>query len=135
MVDINIVLCFLSFFIGMLFHKISSDLIGMGHVALFLRVIEIQALKMLQVVGEDVEFIHTIKTKLLKDLNTPEEEMRFIKSIDERTLGTWKEEVIAHFIAAYPGKYRHQLEFTDWRGAMRQLKYVENHQKNKKQFN
>ena len=119
----------------MLFHKICSDTIGMGYVALFIRVIELQTLKMLQIVANDVQFIQDTKIKLLRELNTPEEEVKFIKDIDKQTFDSWKESVIIHFIAAYPGKYRRQLEFTNWRGAMKQLRYMEQKQNNKKQFN
>tara|TARA_R110000824_G_scaffold216308_3_gene402968 strand:- start:1843 stop:2250 length:408 start_codon:yes stop_codon:yes gene_type:complete len=134
MVDINIVLCFLAFIIGMLFHKICSDTFGMGYVALFIRVVELQTLKMLQVVANDVEFIQNTKIKLLRELDTPEEEIKFIKNVDRQTFDSWKESVILHFIAAYPEKYRHQIEFTNWRSAMSQLRYVEQKQNNKKQF-
>tara|TARA_R110000824_G_C15025830_1_gene658844 strand:+ start:527 stop:886 length:360 start_codon:yes stop_codon:yes gene_type:complete len=119
----------------MLFHKICSDTIGMGYVALFLRVVELQALKMLQIVANDAEYIQETKINLLRGLNTPEDEIKFIKNIDRQTLDTWRETVILHFIAAYPEKYRHQLEFADWGGAMRQIKYIERKQNQKKHFN
>jgi hypothetical protein len=118
----------------MLFHKICSDALGMGYVALFVRVIELEALKMLQIIANNVEFIKDKKIKLLRELNTPEEEIKFIKDIDERMLDSWKESVIIHFIAAYPGKYRNQIEFRDWRGAMKQLRHIEKQRANKKQF-
>ncbi len=135
MVDINLVLCFLSFVVGMLFHKICSDTLGMGYVALFIRVVELETLKMLQIIANDVEFIQDKKIKLLRELDTSEEEVKFIKDIDRQMFDSWKESVIIHFIAAYPGKYRRQIEFTSWRGAMKQLKYIETQQAKKKQFN
>jgi hypothetical protein len=133
MIDVDIVLFFLTFVIGMLFHKMASDILGMSHLSLFIKVIEIQTLKMLQIVANDVEYIQETKLKLLKDLNTSEEEIKFIQGVDERTFNTWKESVIIHFIAAYPGKYRRQIEFRNWKGAMKQLNYVE--KKSKTQFN
>ena len=135
MVDINLVLCFLSFVVGMLFHKICSDTLGMGYIALFIRVVELETLKMLRIIANDVEFIQDKKIKLLRELDTSEEEIKFIKDIDRQTFDSWKESVIIHFIAAYPGKYRRQIEFTNWRGAMKQLKYTETQQAKKKQFN
>ncbi len=104
MVDINIVLCFLSFVVGMLFHKICSDTLGMGYVSLFIRMIELETLKMLQIVATDIEFIQNSKIKFLKELNTSEDETKFIKDVDRQTLDSWQEGVIIHFIAAYPGK-------------------------------
>jgi hypothetical protein len=133
MIDVDIILFFLTFVIGMLFHKMASDILGMGHLSLFIKVIEIQTLKMLQIVANDVEYVQETKLKLLRDLNTSEEQIKFIRSIDERTFNTWKESVIIHFIAAYPGKYRRQIEFRNWKGAMNQLNYVE--KKSKTQFN
>jgi|TARA_E500000305_G_C3993321_1_gene223201 hypothetical protein len=111
-----------------------SDILGMGYVALFVRVIELQTLKMLRIVANDVEFVQDAKIKLLRELNTSEEEIKFIKDVDRKTFDSWKESVIIHFIAAYPGKYRNQIEFTNWQGAMKQLKYIEKQQANKKQF-
>jgi hypothetical protein len=134
MVDINIVLCFLTFIAGMLFHKICSDVLGMGYIALFIRVIELQTLRMLQIVANDVEFIQNAKIKLLKELNTPEEEIKFIKEVDKQSFNSLKESAIMHFIAAYPGKYRNQIQFKNWRGAMKQLRYIEKQQIKKKQF-
>jgi len=134
MIDINLVLCFLAFIVGMLFHKICSDTLSMGYIALFIRVIELQILKMLQIIANDVEFIQESKIILLRELNIPEEEIKFIKNIDRQTFDSWKESVIMHFIAAYPGKYRNQIQFKDWQGAMRQIRYIEKQQANKKQF-
>jgi len=135
MIDIDIVINITVFFIGMFFHKICSDLIGMGYIALFVRVVEIQTLKMLQIVDNDIEFVHKIKAELLKESNIPAEKARLITETDRKTLETWRESVILHFISAYPEKYRHNLEFTNWLGAMRQIKYVEQTQRKTKKFN
>ena len=89
---------------------------------------------MLQIIANDVEFIQESKIILLRELNIPEEEIKFIKNIDRQTFDSWKESVIMHFIAAYPGKYRNQIQFKDWQGAMRQIRYIEKQQANKKQF-
>tara|TARA_R100001509_G_C4853893_1_gene211042 strand:+ start:263 stop:664 length:402 start_codon:yes stop_codon:yes gene_type:complete len=133
MIELDFVLYFLVFIVGMLFHKISSDILGMSHLSIFIKIIEIQSLKMLQIVASDVEYIQETKLKLLRDLNTPEEEIKFIRSVDEQTFKTWKEAVILHFIASYPDRYKRQIEFSDWRGAMKQLNYVE--KKSKTHFN
>ena len=125
MIETGTVINILAFIIGMLFHKICSDIIGMGYLGLFVRVVEVQALKMLQVLDEDASYVRELKIKMLKQAHLDKEAVKFIKDLDEEAVRIWRETVIAHFIAAYPGKYRSRLEFHDWDGAMKQLRYVE----------
>ena len=125
MIETGTVINILAFIIGMLFHKICSDIIGMGYLGLFVRVVEVQALKMLQVLDEDASYVRELKIKMLKQAHLDKEAVKFIKDLDEEAVRIWRETVIAHFIAAYPGKYRSRLEFHNWAGAMKQLRYVE----------
>ena len=99
-----------------------------------LAVIEIQALKMLQVLDEDASYVRELKIKMLKAAGVEGDSIKFIQDLDQEAVRIWRETVIAHFIAAYPGKYRSRLEFNDWSGAMRQLRYIERVQNNNKQF-
>ena len=125
MIESSIVINILIFVIGMLFHKICSDIIGMGYLALFVRVVEIQALKMLQVLDEDAGYVRELKIKMLEQADMDKDAIKFIKDLDAEAVRIWRETVIAHFIAAYPEKYRSRLEFHNWAGAMKQLRYVE----------
>ena len=125
MIETSIIVNILAFVIGMLFHKICSDIIGMGYLALFVRVVEIQALKMLQVLDEDAGYVRELKIKMLEQADMDKDAIKFIKDLDAEAVRIWRETVIAHFIAAYPEKYRSRLEFHNWAGAMKQLKYVE----------
>jgi hypothetical protein len=134
MIEVQTIINILAFVIGMLFHKICSDIIGMGYLGLFVRVVELQALKMLQVLDEDASYVRDLKIKMLKGAGVEGESIKFIQDLDREAVRIWRETVIAHFIAAYPGKYRSRLEFSDWNGAMRQLRYVERAQNNNKQF-
>ena len=134
MIEIEIVINILAFVLGMMFHKICSDAVGMGYLGLFVRVVEIQALKMLRVLDEDAGYVRELKIKMLKQAGTEVDSIKFIKSLDAEALRLWREGVITHFIAAYPEKYRGRLEFTDWSGAMRQLRYIERIQNEAKQF-
>jgi len=134
MIEIEIVVNILAFVLGMMFHKICSDAIGMGYLGLFVRVVELQALKMLQILDEDAGYVRELKIKMLKQAGVEGESIKFIKGLDAETLRIWRESVIAHFIAAYPERYRARLEFSDWNGAMRQLKYIERAQNKSKQF-
>ena len=45
MIETSIIINILAFVIGMLFHKICSDIIGMGYLGMFVRVVEVQAPK------------------------------------------------------------------------------------------
>lgn len=134
MIETEIVINILAFVLGMLFHKICSDAIGMGYLGLFVRVIEFQALKLLQILDEDAGYVRELKIKMLKQAGVEGESIKFIKGLDAETLRVWRESVITHFIAAYPERYRSRLEFNDWSGAMRQVKYVERAQNDAKQF-
>ena len=125
MIETSIIVNILAFVIGMLFHKICSDIIGMGYLALFVRVVEIQALKMLQVLDEDAGYVRELKIKMLEQADMDKDAVKFIKDLDAEAVRIWRETVIAHFIAAYPEKYRSRLEFHNWAGAMKQLRYVE----------
>ncbi len=125
MIETSIIVNILAFVIGMLFHKICSDIIGMGYLGMFVRVVEIQALKMLQVLDEDAGYVRELKIKMLKQAGVEGESITFIEELDTEAVRIWRETVIAHFIAAYPGKYRSRLEFHNWAGAMKQLRYVE----------
>jgi hypothetical protein len=118
----------------MLFHKICSDIIGMGYLALFVRVVEIQTLKMIQVIDEDAGYVQELKIKMLKQANVGEDSIKFIKELDQEAIRIWRETVIMHFIAAYPEKFRNRLEFHNWAGAMKQLRYVEKNLSKTKQF-
>ena len=134
MIEIEIVINILAFVLGMLFHKICSDAIGMGYLGLFVRVIEFQSLKLLQILDEDAGYVRELKIKMLKQAGVEGESIKFIKDLDAESLRVWRESVIMHFIAAYPARYRSRLEFSDWTGAMRQVKYVERAQNDAKQF-
>jgi len=134
MIETSIIVNILAFVIGMMFHKICSDAIGMGYLGLFVRVVEFQALKMLQILDEDAGYVRELKIKMLKQAGVEGESIKFIKGLDAEALRLWREAVITHFIAAYPERYRSRLEFSDWTGAMRQLKYVERAQNETKQF-
>ena len=125
MIETSIIVNILAFVIGMLFHKICSDIIGMGYLGMFVRVVEIQALKMLQVLDEDAGYVRELKIKMLEQADMDKDAIKFIKDLDAEAVRIWRETVIAHFIAAYPEKYRSRLEFHNWAGAMKQLKYVE----------
>tara|TARA_R110000744_G_scaffold5421_7_gene19175 strand:+ start:11150 stop:11557 length:408 start_codon:yes stop_codon:yes gene_type:complete len=134
MIETEILINILAFVLGMLFHKICSDAIGMGYLGLFVRVIEFQSLKLLQILDEDAGYVRELKIKMLKQAGVEGESIKFIKGLDAETLRVWRESVITHFIAAYPARYRSRLEFSDWSGAMRQVKYVERAQNDAKQF-
>ena len=125
MIETSIIVNILAFVIGMLFHKICSDIIGMGYLGMFVRVVEIQALKMLQVLDEDAGYVRELKIKMLKQAGMEGDSIKFIEELDTEAVRIWRETVIAHFIAAYPAKYKNRLEFHNWAGAMKQLKYVE----------
>ena len=125
MIETSVLVNILVFVIGMLFHKICSDIIGMGYLGLFVRVVEIQALKMLQVLDEDAGYVRELKIKMLKQAGVEGESIKFIEGLDTEAVRIWRETVIAHFIAAYPEKYRARLQFHNWAGAMKQLRYVE----------
>ena len=125
MIETSIIVNILAFVIGMLFHKVCSDIIGMGYLALFVRVVEIQALKMLQVLDEDAGYVRELKIKMLEQADMDKDAIKFIKDLDTEAVRIWRVTVIAHFIAAYPEKYRSRLEFHNWAGAMKQLRYVE----------
>ena len=125
MIETGIVVNILAFVIGMMFHKICSDIIGMGYLGMFVRVVEIQALKMLQVLDEDTGYVRELKIKMLKQAGVEGESIKFIEDLDREAVRIWRETVIAHFISAYPEKYRNRLQFHNWAGAMKQLKYVE----------
>ena len=125
MIETSILVNILAFVIGMLFHKVCSDIIGMGYLGLFVRVVEIQALKMLQVLDEDAGYVRELKIKMLKQAGVEGESIKFIQDLDREAVRIWRESVIAHFISAYPEKYRSRLEFHNWDGAMRQLRYIE----------
>ena len=125
MIETSIIVNILAFVIGMLFHKICSDIIGMGYLGMFVRVVEIQALKMLQVLDEDAGYVLELKIKMLEQADMDKDAVKFIKDLDAEAVRIWRETVIAHFIAAYPAKYRSRLEFHNWAGAMKQLRYVE----------
>ncbi len=90
-----------------------------------MRVVEIQALKMLQVLDEDAGYVRELKIKMLKQAGVEGESIKFIEDLDREAVRIWRETVIAHFISAYPEKYRSRLQFHNWAGAMKQLKYVE----------
>ena len=66
-----------------------------------------------------------LNIKMLKQAGVEGESIKFIEELDTEAVRIWRETVIAHFIAAYPGKYRSRLEFHNWAGAMKQLRYVE----------
>ena len=134
MIETEILINILAFVLGMLFHKICSDAIGMGYLGLFVRGIEFQALKLLQILDEDAGYVRELKIKMLKQAGVEGESIKFIKGLDAEMLRVWRESVIMHFIAAYPARYRSRLEFSDWSGAMRQVKYVERAQNDAKQF-
>jgi len=134
MIEVEIVINILAFVLGMMFHKICSDAIGMGYLGLFVRVVEFQALKLLQVLDEDAGYVRELKIKMLKQAGVEGDSIKFIKDLDREALRLWRESVITHFIAAYPERYRGRLEFSDWSGAMRQVKYVERSQNETKQF-
>ena len=134
MIEIEIVINILAFVLGMLFHKICSDALGMGYLGLFVRIVEFEALKMLKILDEDAGYVRQLKIKMLKQAGVEGESIKFIKGLDTESLRLWRESVIAHFIAAYPAQYRSRLEFSDWGGAMRQLRYVERAQNESKQF-
>ena len=134
MIEISVVTNILAFVLGMMFHKICSDMLGMGYLGLFVRVVEFQALKMLKILDEDAGYVRELKIKMLKQAGVEVDSIKFIKGLDAEALRLWREAVITHFIAAYPERYRSRLEFSDWSGAMRQLKYVERAQNETKQF-
>jgi len=134
MIEIEIVINILAFVLGMLFHKICSDALGMGYLGLFVRVVEFQALKMLRILDEDAGYVRELKIKMLKQAGVEGDSIKFIKGLDAEALRIWREAVITHFIASYPERYRGRLEFSDWSGAMRQVKYVERAQNEAKQF-
>jgi len=134
MIETNIIVNILAFVIGMMFHKICSDIIGMGYLGLFVRVVELQALKMIQILDEDAGYVRELKIKMLKQAGVEGESIKFIEDLDREAVRLWRESVITHFIGAYPEKYRSRLEFHNWSGAMRQLKYVERAANKAKQF-
>ena len=125
MIEIETVVNILAFVLGMLFHKTCSDVLGMGYLGLFVRVVEFQALKMLKILDEDAGYVRELKIKMLKQAGVEGDSIKFIKGLDREALRIWRESVIAHFISAYPEKYRSRLEFHNWDGAMRQLRYIE----------
>jgi hypothetical protein len=67
----------------------------------------------------DIEFLCKKKYEYLKESGMAKKEVDFVRSIDDRTLQTWRQNVIRQFFAAYPRQMHGLLPFSDWASAQR----------------
>tara|TARA_Y100000593_G_scaffold30850_1_gene61044 strand:+ start:210 stop:632 length:423 start_codon:yes stop_codon:yes gene_type:complete len=112
------------FFAGAILSQIFSKVLAISHVAILLKDVTNQILKLIGTTAEDVAFVKAMKFQALHDAGIDEEQIERIKKIDEQAFNNWKVSLITKMIVGYPRHYRHILGFYDWDGAMKVLNNI-----------
>ena len=109
------------FFAGVFVYRTIATILTYGHMANFVKDINIQALKMLGTVAEDTGFIREMKYGTLSKSGIEEDEIDKVREIDDRTFHMWKAACVTRMLINCPKIYRHTLKFSDWKEAMQEL--------------
>tara|TARA_E500000305_G_scaffold68669_1_gene54744 strand:+ start:9796 stop:10173 length:378 start_codon:yes stop_codon:yes gene_type:complete len=117
----------LTFFLGMVFHKIFASLFVIGTATTFSRNMSDQALKLLRAVVTNVNAALEIKYDLLSTNEDTKTMITQMRIIDQANLQVWKSVAIKSYIKSYPPTLQRELSFKDWDEAMIHL--VSNDQK------
>ena len=85
---------------------------------------EIDCLRLLQTTAESTQFMQQIRGTIITNEDTPTGLRNILKiqvNLDEHVLKNWKKNSIHAFISMYPVKYRRNMGYNDWEGAMQHL--------------
>ena len=109
------------FFVGVLIHKIASNLFGYGRVALFAQDVILYSLRLLVTLTEDVAHLRQLKYLQMKKGGATDEAVDLAKEMDERTFDNWKSSIIHKFQSNYPYQLRGIVKFKTWGEALKIL--------------
>ena len=111
----------LTFFLGMVFHKIFASLFVIGTATTFAKNMSDQGLKLLRAVINNVNTALELKYNLLSTNEDAKKLIPQMRIIDQANLQVWKSVAIKSYINSYPPTLQRELSFSDWDGAMNHL--------------
>ena len=85
---------------------------------------EIDCLRLLQTTAESTKFLQQIRGAVIENEDTPvglKNVLKIQANLDEHIFKNWKKNSIHAFISMYPVKYRRNMGYNDWEGAMEHL--------------
>ena len=109
------------FLCGVVCHRFLAALLGYGRVAIFAQEMNDSVLKLVGSVVEDLAFARELKYKTIKESGLEDTQLELIKSVDSQLTESWKRDLINRFLNAYPKRYYHLIQFSDWDEAMARL--------------
>ena len=108
---------FIGFFIRGMYNKFAVSKV---EVALF-KEIEYHCLQLLVLSYEDFIYLKEKKMMMMHKMELPENEIKIMRNVDQQNIDKWQKTAINKFLLAIPPRFRHLIEYRNWRGAMSYL--------------
>ena len=106
------------FLIGILANKLWNFFLYTGYSILILKQIQQDSVKLMSTAAQTVAEIQMIKYLEMQKSGKSEKEIEIQQSVDEYYMKPIKNAMINNYIATFPKRYEHLLEFYDWNSAM-----------------
>ena len=85
---------FLWFLGGAISFQLFSKLLRLGHSSLLLQDLQVNVMKFLVSVVEEISFIHSLKYKIMRKAEVSEREIKAMKLLDQYEYDLWKSEIV-----------------------------------------
>lgn len=122
------------FFLGIIVANVTSRLAAFVRDYVMVRQVEIDCLSLLGSTVHDMNFVKNMRKNAIDGLVLPitVNQIKVQNNLDEYSFKTWKQLAINNFKANYPDKFRKQLSFDDWEGAMKHLQALKDERNKQK---
>ena len=108
---------FIGFFIRGTYNKF---MVSKVEVALF-KEIEYHCLQLLILSYEDFIYLKEKKIAMMQKMELPENDIKVMRNVDQQNIVKWQTTAINKFLLAIPPRFKHLIQYRNWRGAMNYL--------------
>ena len=108
----------MAFLIGIIVNKLWNLTLYTGYSILILNQLQKDSVKLMATAAQTIQEIQTLKYLEMQKNGKSEKEIEIQRSIDKRYTDPLKNAMVNNYIAVFPFRYRHLLNFSDWNSAM-----------------
>tara|TARA_R110000824_G_scaffold68140_1_gene176408 strand:+ start:739 stop:1113 length:375 start_codon:yes stop_codon:yes gene_type:complete len=112
---------FLWFLGGAISFQLLSKLLRLGHSSLLLQDLQVNVMKFLVSVVEEISFIHSLKYKIMRKAEVSEREIKAMKLLDQHEYDLWKSEIVKKINKSVSPMLSSNLSIKSWENIINYL--------------
>ena len=112
---------FLWFLGGAISFQLLSKLLRLGHSSLLLQDLQVNVMKFLVSVVEEISFIHSLKYKIMRKAEVSEREIKAMKLLDQHEYDLWKSESVKKINKSVSPMLSSNLSIKSWENIINYL--------------